>query len=180
MCGIAGELSFSAERPGLAGVRRMSDAQACRGPDGEGYWQDGWAALGHRRLTIIDLSDRAAQPMVDEDRGLALVFNGCIYNYKELRAQLADDRPFRSDGDTEVVLRAYERWGDDFVDHLIGMFAIVIIDRRRGAAVFARDRLGIKPLYLARTATGLRFASHLPALLEAGGVDTSLDPVSLH
>ncbi|GAA1830670.1 N-acetylglutaminylglutamine amidotransferase [Agromyces salentinus] len=180
MCGIAGELAFGADRPQLRAVRRMSDAQACRGPDGEGYWNDGWAALGHRRLTVIDLTDAAAQPMVDEESGLALVFNGCIYNYKQLREQLEGDRPFRSDGDTEVVLRAYERWGEDFVQHLIGMFAIVIIDGRRDVAVLARDRLGIKPLYLARTPTGLRFASHLPALLAAGDVDTSLDPVGIH
>src|SRR5215207_263097 len=180
MCGIAGELRFRGERAGLGAVRRMADAQACRGPDGEGYWHDGWAALSHRRLEVIDLTDAAAQPMVDEQLGLALVFNGCIYNYRELRRELEDGRPFSSDGDTEVVMRAYARWGDDFVDHLVGMFAVAVVDDRRGVVVLARDRLGIKPLYLARTGGGLRFASHLPALLASGGVDTSLDPVGLH
>src|SRR4051794_7962841 len=116
MCGIAGEIAFHGERPDPAVVRRISDAQACRGPDGEGSWACGWAALGHRRLTIIDLSEAAAQPMVDYQRGVALVFNGCIYNYPQLREELQGDRPYTSTGDTEVVLRAYERWGEDFVD----------------------------------------------------------------
>src|SRR5215207_5915198 len=180
MCGIAGELAFRGRRPDLDAVRRVSESQSRRGPDGAGFWSDGWAALAHRRLTIIDLSDAAAQPMIDQQRSLALVFNGCIYNYQELRAELAGDGPFTSTGDTEVALRAYARWGDAFVEHLVGMFALVIVDQDRGVAILARDRLGIKPLYLAVTASGLRFASHLPALLRGGGVDTSLDPVGLH
>ncbi|GAA4049477.1 N-acetylglutaminylglutamine amidotransferase [Agromyces indicus] len=180
MCGITGELAFGGGRADPERVDRMSTAQAERGPDGDGLWHDGWAALGHRRLTVIDLSDQSAQPMVDEPSGLALVFNGCIYNYRELRRELAAHHRFRTDGDTEVVLRAYQHWGEEFVDHLIGMFACVLVDRRRGVAVLARDRLGIKPLYLARTGDGLRFASHLPALLAGGGIDTSLDPTGLH
>src|SRR4051812_38959243 len=138
MCGIAGELRFDGLRPDTAAVERMCDAQACRGPDGEGYWTAGWAAFGHRRLRVIDLSQAAAQPMVDRERGLSLVFNGCIYNYQDLRVELEADGPFRSSGDTEVVLRAYARWGDEFVDHLVGMFAIVIFDLRRNAAVMVR------------------------------------------
>ncbi|MHA7178880.1 hypothetical protein ACX80J_02065 [Arthrobacter sp. MDB2-24] len=158
----------------------MTAAMESRGPDGHGTWTNGWVALGHRRLTIIDLSDAGAQPMYDDASGLSLVFNGCIYNYPELRAELGGDRVFSSTSDTEVVLRAYERWGEDFVDHLGGMFAIAIVDERRERVVMARDRLGIKPLYVADLPGRLRFASTLPALVAGGGIDTSIDEVGLH
>jgi asparagine synthase (glutamine-hydrolysing) len=108
------------------------------------------------------------------------VFNGCIYNHHELRGELADGYPFASTSDTEVVLAAYDRWGEQFVDHLVGMFAIALVDQRRSRVVLARDRLGIKPLYLTRLPGRIRFASTLPALAASGGVDTSLDPVALH
>ncbi|TDB81697.1 N-acetylglutaminylglutamine amidotransferase [Micromonospora sp. KC721] len=181
MCGISGEARFDGSPPDADAVARMSDAMRSRGPDGEGTWSDGWIALGHRRLTIIDLSDAGAQPMVREDLGLALVFNGCVYNYPELREELlAAGHTFRSTSDTEVILVAYAQWGEAFVDHLVGMFAIGLVDRRRRRLVLARDRLGIKPLYLAETPGRLRFASTLPALLRGGDVDTGIDPVALH
>ncbi|MGC5054880.1 N-acetylglutaminylglutamine amidotransferase [Micromonospora sp. DT48] len=181
MCGISGEARFDGASPDVAAVTRMTEAMRSRGPDGEGLWSDDWVALGHRRLTVIDLSEAGGQPMVREDLGLALVFNGCVYNYPQLREELrAAGHTFRSTSDTEVILVAYAQWGEDFVDHLVGMFAVGLVDRVRRRLVLARDRLGIKPLYLAGTPGRLRFASTLPALLKAGDVDTGVDPVALH
>ncbi|WP_327023636.1 N-acetylglutaminylglutamine amidotransferase [Micromonospora sp. NBC_01739] len=181
MCGISGEARFDGTIPDAAAVTRMTEAMRSRGPDGTGRWSEDWVALGHRRLTIIDLSEAGSQPMVREDLALALVFNGCIYNYPQLREELrAAGHTFRSTSDTEVILVAYAQWGEDFVDHLVGMFAVGLVDQARRRLVLARDRLGIKPLYLAETAGRLRFASTLPALLAAGEVDTEVDPVALH
>jgi asparagine synthase (glutamine-hydrolysing) len=178
MCGVSGEACFGGT-PDVRAVERMTAALAARGPDGSGHWADGWAALGHRRLSIIDLSDDGHQPMVDPHA--ALSFNGCIYNYRELRDELAAaGHRFRSTSDTEVVLAAYHRWGERFAEHLIGMFAVAIVDRARRRLVLARDRLGIKPLYLAESPGRVRFASTLPALLAAGDVDTAVDTVALH
>lgn len=118
--------------------------------------------------------------MHDSASGLCIVFNGCIYNYPELRAELGGDAVFSSTSDTEVILRAYVRWGEDFVDHLVGMFAVVIVDEPRQRVVMARDRLGIKPLYVADLPGRVRFASTLPALVAGGGIDTSIDDVGLH
>jgi len=159
----------------------MSATMSRRGPDSEGLWSQHDRALGHRRLKIIDLSDRAQQPMVDPELGLTLVFNGCIYNHRELRTELeTHGYRFFSTSDTEVILKAYHRWGDRFVDHLNGMFALCICERDTGRVVLARDRLGIKPLYLTESPGRLRFASTIQALLAAGDVDTSIDPVALH
>lgn len=152
-----------------------------RGPDSAGSWSQGGVGLTHRRLKIIDLSAASGQPLVDPIAGLTGVFNGCIYNYRELRAELAAlGHTFASHGDSEVVLKAYAEWDTDFVDHLIGMFALAIVERDTGRVVLARDRLGIKPLYVADTPGALRFASTIPALLAGGGVDTAIDPVALH
>jgi asparagine synthase (glutamine-hydrolysing) len=180
MCGIAGELAFGGVRAGVELVRTMTAAMESRGPDGEGIWHEGWVALGHRRLSVIDLSGAGAQPMIDEDLGLALTFNGCIYNHHQLRRELERYYRFNSTSDTEVILKAYHRWGEDFVDHLVGMFAVALVDRKRNRVVLARDRLGIKPLYLAESEGRIRFASTLPALVAGGGVDTSIDEVALH
>ncbi|MBQ1074416.1 N-acetylglutaminylglutamine amidotransferase [Micromonospora sp. C31] len=181
MCGIGGEARFDGSTPDAGAVTRMTEAMRSRGPDGEGLLTDGWVTLGHRRLTVIDLTEAGAQPMVRDDLGLALVFNGCVYNYPELREKLrAAGHTFHSTSDTEVVLVAYAQWGEAFVEHLVGMFAVVLVDRRRRRLVLARDRLGIKPLYLAEAPGRLRFASTLPALLRAGDVDTTIDPVALH
>src|SRR4051812_28769134 len=119
----------------------MSAALAPRGPDGAGLWTHNGAGLGHRRLAVIDLSERGAQPMVDEQLGLAVAFNGCIYNYKELRRELAaDGYAFTSTSDTEVLMKAYHRWGERFVERLAGMFAFVLVERESGRAVLGRDR----------------------------------------
>jgi len=182
MCGFSGELRLDGARPDLGAVGRMTDRMAPRGPDGEGMWSNGPIALGHRRLSIIDLSACGNQPMHDPELGLTIVFNGCIYNYKQLRARLQEERGYRffSTSDTEVVLKAYHAWGDDFVDELQGMFAFAIHERDTGRTFLARDRFGIKPLYLAETPSRVRFASSLPALVAAGEIDTSIDPVALH
>ncbi len=180
MCGLSGELRRDGKPADTAAVARMTATMADRGPDGVGTWSAGPVALGHRRLKVIDLSDASQQPMVDAQLGLTVTFNGCIYNYPALRAELeALGHTFFSSGDTEVVLKGYAQWGTDVVDHLLGMFAFVIVERS-GTVVLARDRLGIKPLYVAEVAGAVRWASTLPALLAGGGIDTSLDPAALH
>lgn len=159
----------------------MAEVMVPRGPDSAGVWSQGRVALGHRRLKIIDLSEAGAQPMVDSDLGLTIAWNGCIYNYEQLRDELSGHGyRFFSHSDTEVLLKGYHHWGDRFVDHLKGMFAFAIVERDSGRVLLGRDRLGIKPLYLTRTAHRLRFASSLPALLAGGEVDTRIDPVALH
>jgi asparagine synthase (glutamine-hydrolysing) len=181
MCGICGEVRFDGTSPDGPATAEMTKAMTARGPDGAGVWRQGRVALGHRRLAIIDLTEAGAQPMVDDEAQLAIAFNGCIYNHRELRRELERlGHRFRSTSDTEVVLRAYREWGDGFVDRLVGMFAFALVDRRSERTLLGRDRLGIKPLYVADVPGGLRFASTVPALLAAGGIDTSLDPVALH
>ncbi|MCW3036961.1 MAG: N-acetylglutaminylglutamine amidotransferase [Actinobacteria bacterium] len=181
MCGIAGEVRVDGRLPDVGAVARMADAMAARGPDGAGVWSAGGVALGHRRLAIIDLSSRGHQPMVDSELGLSVVFNGCIYNHRELRRELeAAGYHFFSTSDTEVLLKGWHRWGEGLVDRLVGMFAFALAERDSGRVVLARDRLGVKPLYLADVDGALRFASSLPALVAGGGVDTTVDPVALH
>jgi asparagine synthase (glutamine-hydrolysing) len=173
MCGICGELRFDSQAPAMESIHRMMGKMEYRGPDSAGDYQDGPLALGHRRLAIIDLSVRANQPMVDKALDLAIVFNGTIYNYPQLREQLVDKGySFVSSGDTEVILKAYAEWGEDCVKQLHGMFAFAIWDRKQQRLFLARDRLGIKPLYYSQhnndTATHFRFASNSQALLAAG------------
>ena len=181
MCGICGELRFDGGEPDLGGLQRMMAQLARRGPDHEGVYTDGPLAFGHRRLAIIDLSAHSDQPMVDKALGLSLVFNGTIYNYRELRRELAAlGYRFFSEGDTEVILKAYHAWGEDCVQRFNGMFAFAVWNEAERSLFLGRDRAGIKPLYYAMDGGRFRFASTLPALLAAGGVDTSIDPVALH
>ena len=181
MCGATGEVRLDGRVPDVAAVSAMAAVMARRGPDAAGTWSQGRVALGHRRLRIIDLTEAGAQPMVDADLGLTIAWNGCIYNYKELRRELAGQGyRFFSHSDTEVLLKAYHRWGDDFVSHLQGMFAFAIAERDSGRVLLGRDRLGIKPLYLTEDSHRIRFASTLPALLAGGGVDTRIDRDALH
>ncbi len=183
MCGVCGEVTFNGSLASTEAVSRMVEVMQPRGPDASGSFSQSRMAFGHRRLKIIDLSERAQQPMTDPALGLTIAFNGCIYNHKELRAEL-EGRGYRffSTGDTEVILKAYHAWGAACVEHLQGMFAFAIAERETGRLVLARDRLGIKPLYLAEGDNGkrLRFASTLPALLAAGEVNTAIDPAALH
>lgn len=181
MCGIAGEIRFDERMVDVGGLSAMADAMIPRGPDANGILARGRVGFAHRRLRIIDLSDSAQQPMIDSALGLSIIYNGAIYNYRELREELvAKGYSFFSHGDTEVLLKAYHAWGPGFVERLHGMFAFAIWERDSGRVVIARDRLGIKPLYLAEGDRYLRFASTLPALLAAGEVDTEIDPVALH
>ncbi len=181
MCGVCGEVRFDGRPACAAAVRRMTRALAPRGPDGEGVVTAGRLAFGHRRLAVIDPSEHASQPMVDDELGLGVVYNGAVYNHRELRAELAQrGYRFTSASDTEVLLKAYHAWGEAFVERLDGMFAFALWERDSGRVLLARDRLGIKPLYHAAVPGGLRFASSLPALLAGGGVDTAIDPVGLH
>jgi asparagine synthase (glutamine-hydrolysing) len=180
MCGFAGEVAWG-RQPDTCAVERIAAQLARRGPDGHGSWSSGSITLAHRRLKVIDLSERGAQPLIDSALGIALVFNGCIYNYRELRAELArEGYTFFSTSDSEVIAKAYHRWGIACVERFFGMFAFALFERDCDRLVLARDRLGIKPLYLAEVEGGLRFSSTLPSLLAGGGVDTRLDPVALH
>ncbi len=180
MCGICGEATFNGSVAGDA-LAAMTQSMWRRGPDAGGTFSQDRVALGHRRLSIIDLAAASQQPIIDPELGLAIVFNGCIYNYRELRGELAaKGYRFFSQGDTEVILKAYAQWGPRCVERFYGMFAFAIWERDSGRLVLARDRLGIKPLYYAEQPGRFRFASTLPALLAAGGVDTSIDPAALH
>lgn len=181
MCGLAGELRFDNQPADLAAVERITHHLAPRGPDAWGFHSQGPIALGHRRLKIMDLSDGSAQPMIDSHLGLSLAFNGAIYNFPELRAELeALGYQFHSGGDTEVLLKGYHAWGADMLPKLNGMFAFAIWERDNKRLFIARDRLGVKPLYLSRTDKRLRFASALPALLKGGDISPMLDPVALN
>jgi asparagine synthase (glutamine-hydrolysing) len=181
MCGICGEIRFDRTQPQTETLQAMNSALVPRGPDAGGIFQMNHLAVGHRRLKIIDLSEHAQQPMLDNELGLGIVFNGCIYNYRGLRTELrALGYRFFSDGDTEVILKSYHAWGIDCVNRFHGMFAFALWERDSGRLVLARDRLGIKPLYVTELNNGLRFASTLPALIAGGGIDTDIDPVALH
>ena len=181
MCGICGELRFDGLSPDKTTLGKMTEKLARRGPDARGEYISGPLAFGHRRLSVIDLSERSSQPMVDAALGLVLVFNGTIYNYPELREQLrGKGYSFFSEGDSEVILKAYAEWGEDCTLHLQGMFAFAIWDTRTQQLFMARDRFGIKPLYYSINRQGIRFASTSQALLAGGEVDTAIDPVALH
>ena len=181
MCGFVGYLRIDArgDSPTRSEVLRARDRMLLRGPNGAGLWEDeaGGVCLGHRRLSIIDLTAEADQPMLGPHGSHVLVYNGEIYNYRQLRSALiARGHTFRTHSDTEVILRLYEEYGDRCVDHLTGMFAFALWDSVRRELLLARDPYGIKPLYVARTANAVVFASQVKALLEFACVDTSPDP----
>ncbi len=181
MCGICGELRFDNQQPTQQGLEKMMAKLERRGPDYGSHYIDGAMGLGHQRLAIIDLSERANQPMVDDELGLTLVFNGTIYNYPELRAELIDKGyHFFSDGDSEVIIKAYAEWGKDCVKRFSGMFAFAIWNQKQKQLFMARDRMGIKPFYYSHDANRFIFGSNLQAVLAAGGVNTAIDPVGLH
>src|SRR5262252_1402858 len=164
MCGIAGVIGREDETIVAEQVRRMTDAIVHRGPDDEGIRAHGNVGLGMRRLSIIDLSG-GSQPIFNEDRSIAVVFNGEIYNYAELTKNLvAQGHHFRTRSDTETIVHAYEQHGDDCVRDFRGMFAFAIWDRRKKRLLVARDRLGIKPLYYYRGTNFFAFASEIKSL----------------
>ncbi len=181
MCGIFGGLSLSDSVIDQSVIERMSKAVARRGPDDRGEFQQGPVMLGHRRLSIIDLTDKGHQPMTDVRGNLSIVFNGTIYNYPELRKELIHlGFQFNSHSDTEVILNAYAYWGESCVEKFHGMFAFAIWDRQLQSLFLSRDRMGIKPLYYLKTNRFFFFASSMQALLQTGLCDGSIDAVSLH
>ena len=181
MCGFAGIYHLTTAKPvDPSRVERMCDAIAHRGPDGFGIWTAAGVGLGHRRLSIIDI-EGSPQPMVSADGRAVLVFNGEIYNYRELRAELrALGAVFHTDGDSEVILAAWQQWGEDCVSRLHGMFAFAIYDNASQNLFLARDRLGVKPLFLARLSDGsLIFGSELKALLAHPLLRRDVDPLAV-
>jgi asparagine synthase (glutamine-hydrolysing) len=180
MCGIAGELSWGGQ-PNTSAVRAMTARLAHRGPDAEGFQTLGPLSLGHRRLTVIDISEASNQPLCDETGRYWIVFNGEIYNYRHLRSELeARGSRFRTQGDTEVIVEAYKLWGLDMLGRLNGMFAFALWDESEQCLVLARDRLGEKPLYFTRTPNGsIIFASELQALRAHPSVSDRINPSAL-
>ncbi|MEA3405399.1 MAG: asparagine synthase (glutamine-hydrolyzing), partial [Pseudomonadota bacterium] len=179
MCGICGEIYWDGQLASETRLKPMLDEMEKRGPDDGGTWVQDHIGLGHRRLSIIDLTDGGHQPMRDHE--LSLVFNGCIYNYQALKIELEElGHEFKSHSDTEVILKSYRQWGLDCVTRFEGMFAFAIWDDDSHQLLLARDRMGIKPLYYAPVNGGVRFASNTQALLTSDDIDTSIDPVGLH
>lgn len=180
MCGIAGVLDLSGETISPPVLKRMTDAIAHRGPDGEGHWIEGPVGFGHRRLAIIDLSPGGHQPMVSADYRYVITYNGEIYNYRELRAELqAAGYGFRSQSDTEVLLHGLAHWGTDVLARLNGMFAFALWDRKDKRLTVARDRYGIKPLYVAQQGKQVFFASEQKAILTHPAFERRLDKEAL-
>jgi asparagine synthase (glutamine-hydrolysing) len=177
MCGIAGILN----KQGSASheqIKRMTDAMCHRGPDAEGFYVDGPLAFGHRRLSIIDLSAAANQPFIDHSGRYSIVFNGEIYNYAEIKPLLGE-YPFRTHGDTEVILAGYIKWGADCLTYLRGMFTIAIWDRQERSLFIARDRLGVKPLYYYQDSEHFVFASEIRAVLTMMKVEKKLNQTAI-
>jgi len=176
MCGIAGYVvAPGAQPPSLEVGRAMNAVIHHRGPDDEGLYCDTRALLGMRRLSIIDL-ESGHQPMASADGTVQVVFNGEIYNYRELRAELAGlGHAFRTHSEAEVIVQAYRAWGEDCFRRLHGMFAIALWDVQRELLLLARDRFGEKPLYVARQGDRLLFASELKSLLQVPGFNASLN-----
>jgi len=180
MCGIAGLISLDGAPVSPVVLQRMTDAIAHRGPDGEGQWIEGGVAIGHRRLAIIDLSPAGQQPMISSDHRYVLSYNGELYNFRELKAELeALGYWFRSRTDSEVVLNALAEWGAKALDRFNGMFALALWDRRERRLLLARDRYGIKPLYYALQGNVFAFASEQKAIIAAGAIETRLDRKAL-
>ena len=180
MCGIAGVLNFDGQPVTAETLKRMTDAIAHCGPDGEGHFADGALGLGHRRLAIIDLSPAGRQPMATRDGRYVVSYNGELYNFRDLRAELEGfGHAFVSRSDTEVLLAAWAQWGVKALDRFNGMFAFAIWDKRERSLTLARDRYGIKPLYYARVGGTFLFGSEVKAILAHGAYRTTLDKEAL-
>jgi len=176
MCGIAGLINFDGAPVSPAILQRMTDAVAHRGPDAEGHWIEGNVGLGHRRLAIIDLSPAGHQPMTSADHRYLLSYNGEVYNFRELRTELeARGYWFRSRTDSEVVLNALAEWGVDALKRFNGMFALALWDRKERTLLLARDRYGIKPLYVCQHGSSFAFASEQKAIMTIPGFQARAD-----
>src|SRR5690554_1647145 len=181
MCGIAGEVRFDGNQASEKTIRSMLDDLKSRGPDGQGMFSQNQTVFGHCRLKIIDLSEASSQPFRDDELGLVIVYNGAVYNYPELREELLTmGYTFKSDGDTEVILKAFHAWGQDCVKRFQGMFAFAIYDRKQDQVFAARDRLGIKPFYYHLDGKKFRFSSFLPSLLKVSEVKPTINPEALN
>ncbi len=176
MCGIAVTIGLNGRMIERSAVERMADSLFHRGPDDSGIYLDASIGMGFRRLSILDLSEAGHQPMVTADQQYVLVFNGEIFNYVELRAELRTlGYEFRSSGDSEVLLAAYREWGRECLARLNGMWAFVIYDRRRRCLFGSRDRFGVKPLYVSREGGVVQFASEIKALRASGYLRTGIN-----
>jgi len=177
MCGIAGFYNLSSSDPQRS-LKLMGDALAHRGPDAEGFFVEGPTGLVHRRLSIIDLSSAANQPMQSQCGRYMMVYNGEVYNYKEIQAEIEKEKglQFRTHSDSEVVIEAFALWGSGCAKRFNGMFAIAVYDRKSGQMTFMRDRLGIKPLFIFQHGKQLAFASEIKALRAVPEIDNALHP----
>ena len=181
MCGICGKIEFRDSAPpvGLEALRRMLDSIEHRGPDDQGIYRSGAVGLGHRRLKIIDLKT-GKQPLCNEDGTVWIVYNGEVYNYKELSSYLVQKgHRFKSTSDTEVIVHLYEEFGAECVTRLRGMFSFALWDDNEKTLLLARDRVGIKPLYYYHTSESLLFASEVKAILTDPSVPGEVDPAAL-
>ncbi|MBS1975364.1 MAG: asparagine synthetase B, partial [Bacteroidetes bacterium] len=164
MCGITGILNFKQQSVEQAVIKKMTDAVAHRGPDADGFFVENEMALGHRRLSIIDLSSAANQPFIDNSGRYAMVFNGEMYNYAEVKSTIKE-YAFKSNGDSEVLIAAYAKWGADCIQYFRGMFAFAIWDRQERELFLCRDRMGVKPLYYYIDEERLLFSSETRSIL---------------
>ncbi len=181
MCGICGEIRFDNLEINRQTAKKMINAVARRGPDNEGLYFNKHVFLGHRRLSVIDITERSNQPMTDYSLKMTIIFNGVIYNYKELRSRLEKEGySFFSDGDTEVILKSYHFFGEKCVDYFDGVFVFCIFDQNKGSLFLSRDRLGIKPLYYTLNDNFFRFSSTAKSLINLESYETEVYIVSLH
>jgi asparagine synthase (glutamine-hydrolysing) len=178
MCGLSGILHLKQQPVDERMIRRMSDCIAHRGPDADGFFIEQEIALGHRRLSIIDLSEVANQPLFDPTGRYALIFNGEMYNFREVKQQLPD-YPYKTNGDSEVILAAYSKWGPACLEKFAGMFVVVIWDRQKKELFIARDRMGVKPLYYYNDGEHFLFASEIRALLGSGLVPRKVNTAAI-
>jgi asparagine synthase (glutamine-hydrolysing) len=180
MCGICGQIRFDSQSVQTTSLEKMMQKIRRRGPDSQDLLVEKNIGFGHTRLSVIDLSNHATQPMVDKELGLSLIFNGTIYNYKILRADLKKEGyQFFSHSDTEVIIKAYHLWGKDCVKYFDGMFAFALWNSKEKSLFVARDRMGIKPLYFHQTKNSFSFASNTQSLLTLEGINKEIDPVAL-
>src|SRR5450432_1409644 len=178
MCGIGGILHKNKKEVAEKRIRLMTETMSHRGPDAEGFFMDRELALGHRRLSIIDLSDAANQPFLDNTGRFVIIFNGEIYNYAEIKSKIAG-YAFRTHSDTEVILAGYIKWGEARLDYLRGMFTMAIWDKEDRSLFLARDRMGVKPLYFYQDDEQFIFASEIRAILTVKPGKKDLDPSAI-